>query len=82
MEIPRGDFDNLIDQLWEHALDSAGYDVFYEGAETILSEFDVYAEEDYMEDIDKFILSLSKKRYIPLKKKMALRSAMINGLQG
>lgn len=45
MEIPRGDFDNLIDQLWEHALDCAAYDVFYEGAKEILSEFNVKAED-------------------------------------
>ena len=82
MEIPRGDFDNLIDQLWEHALDSAGYDVFYEGAETILSEFNVNVEDSYKEDIDNLIVALSGKRYIPLKKKMALRTAMINVLEG
>lgn len=45
MEMTRADFENLIDQLWELAIDSAGYDVFAEGAEVIMNEFGINVEE-------------------------------------
>ena len=45
MEMTRDDFANLIDQLWEHALDSAALDVFAEGAEIILGEFGIEVNE-------------------------------------
>ncbi len=45
MEMTRADFENLIDQLWEHAIDSAALDVFAEGAEVIMGEFGINVEE-------------------------------------
>ena len=45
MEMTRADFENLIDQLWEHAIDSAALDVFAEGAEVILGEFGIEVNE-------------------------------------
>lgn len=45
MEMTRADFENLIDQLWELAIDSAGYDVFTEGAEVIMNEFGVNVQD-------------------------------------
>lgn len=45
MEMTRDDFENLIEQLWEHAVDSGSLDVFVNGAEVILCEFGVEIRE-------------------------------------
>lgn len=45
MKMTRADLKNLIDQLWEHAMDSAALDVFAEGAEVIMHEFGIVVDE-------------------------------------
>lgn len=45
MKITRADLENLIYQLWEHAMDSAELDIFAEEAEGIMHEFGIVVDE-------------------------------------
>lgn len=65
---------------FEKVCEQAGIEIgAYDDTELRNEDGEVINDYEY---IDEIILALSKKRYIPLKKKMALRTAMINALEG
>lgn len=45
-KITKEEFENLVEQLFDHAADSVFFDVFYAGAEVILEKyFEIKSEE-------------------------------------
>lgn len=71
---------NEAEKEFEEACEKAGI-VIGAYADTELRDEDGKKIEEYGY-IDQIIINLSSERYIPLKKKMELRTAMINILEG